>query len=595
MVNSGNPDEGVRRQLLAPALRNSSRSVLLLVAAVVVIAALAADAGRPLAGFAAGVVGVVSSIWRYAIGRRFANTSNLTAAELDQAERQLEANAAMSGLLWAIGTIAIYPALSGTTATTYVSMIFGSITVAAFFMTLVGRSFPILAGIQLSVLIFVSLAFESVRSFPLVALAVIFGVTVFRASQELKAAAIRGIRHSQEADAANVLLQRSKEAAEAANVAKSQFLATMSHEIRTPMNGVLGALDLLRHSGLSPSQRELVKTAASSGSSLMAILNDVLDHSKIEAGKLTLSKAPLSLGALASSVISLFQGNADRKGLDLSLLRDPDLDIWVVADGQRLKQVLLNLVGNAIKFTEKGRVSLSIAQHQIVAEGMTRVRFAVSDTGIGMTDETVAQLFQPFQQADGSRSRRQGGTGLGLAISQRIVQAMGGHIDVTTKPGRGTEFSFELKLDVDDSPVHVAPIDSSMGGLDAYADLSGTVLVVEDNEVNRMIAREVLQSLGLDVVEASDGHEAISTLERRHVDVVLMDCQMPIMDGYAATREIRRREAQAGARRVPILALTADAFDEDAVRARESGMDGHLAKPYRREQLRDLLRKSLEV
>ena len=196
MVNSDNTDEGVRRQLLAPALRNSSRSVLLLVAAVMVIAALAVDAGRPLAGVVAGVVGVLGSIWRYLIGRRFADTAQLTARELDQAESQLEANAAMSGLLWAIGTVAIYPALSGTTATTYVSMIFGSITVAAFFMTLVGRSFLILAGLQLSILIFVSLAFESVRSLPLVALAVIFGITVFRASQELKAAAIRGMKNT---------------------------------------------------------------------------------------------------------------------------------------------------------------------------------------------------------------------------------------------------------------------------------------------------------------------------------------------------------------------------------------------------------------
>ncbi len=594
MTEGASIDDAVRRQLLAPALRNSSRSVLLLVAAVAVIVVFGLGADRPIAGAVAGLVGACGAAWRHLIGRRYSNTGALTGAQIESAERELEANAAMSGLLWIVATLFIYPGLEGATATTYVSMLFGSITVAAFFMTLVGRSFAILAGIQLTALILVSLLVPSVRSLPLAALAIIFGITVFRASRELKTTAVVGIQHSQEADAANELLQRAKEAAESANMAKSQFLATMSHEIRTPMNGVLGALDLLKHSGLNAAQRDLVRTASSSGTSLMAILNDVLDHSKIEAGKLNLSGTPLSLHALAASVISLFRGNAESKGLELSLHKDPDLEDWVIADGQRLKQVLLNLVGNAIKFTEGGEVALFITREG-TSGLIERVRFDVRDTGIGISKEALTRLFQPFQQADGSRSRRQGGTGLGLAISQRIVEAMGGRIEVETAPGSGSRFSFVLSLEVDRSSSRVAPPDSSMGSLDGSDRIvAGTVLVVEDNEVNRMIARQTLQSLGLDVVEASNGQEAIAALARLEVDVVLMDCQMPVMDGYTATREIRRRETEIESRRVPILALTADAFDDDALRARESGMDGHLAKPYTRDQLGDLLRHWLE-
>ncbi|MES3013571.1 MAG: ATP-binding protein, partial [Pseudomonadota bacterium] len=365
--------------------------------------------------------------------------------------------------------------------------------------------------------------------------------------------------------------------------------ATMSHEIRTPMNGVLGALELLRRSPLDTDQRRLVRTASSSGSSLMTILNDVLDHSKIEAGKLNLAQAPFSLHALSVSVISLFRGNAEAKGLKLALDLEPDVEEWVIGDAQRLKQVLLNLVGNAIKFTERGEVVLRVAP-QRAAPGLAGVLFEVRDTGIGIPETALGGLFQPFHQVDGTRSRRRGGTGLGLAISQRIVEAMGGRIEIKSRPGQGSRFRFGLALDADRSDVHAPLNDSALGGLEGDSSLMGSVLVVEDNDVNRMIAREVLQSLGLDVIEASDGREALRQLALHSVDVVLMDCQMPVMDGYAATQEIRKREARMGLPRLPVLALTADAFEEDAVRSREAGMDAHLAKPYTRDQLQELLK-----
>jgi CheY-like chemotaxis protein len=304
---------------------------------------------------------------------------------------------------------------------------------------------------------------------------------------------------------------------------------------------VLGALDLLRQTPLDLRQRRLVKTAAASGESLMDILNDVLDHSKIEAGKLVLAETPMSLHALGGLGHGAVPRHAESRGLTITLQMGEGVPDGVVGDAPRLKQVLLNLIGNGVKFTEKGGVTLRLSS-QPAGEKAARVRFEVQDTGIGIPAQAQQQVFQPFHQVDSTRSRLRGGTGLGLAISQRIVETMGGRIEVV-QPARcrvgvrlhaaASRWRRNMPL-----PVH----DSDFGSLDAGATCAGVVLLVEDNIVNRMIGAEMLKSFGIDVLEAEDGAQALTVLEQQHVDLVLMDIQMPVLDGYAATRQLRERE-----------------------------------------------------
>jgi signal transduction histidine kinase/CheY-like chemotaxis protein len=375
-------------------------------------------------------------------------------------------------------------------------------------------------------------------------------------------------------------LAQARDAALAASRAKEQFLANMSHELRTPLSGLLGGLELMRDLGPGEQQRHMLDVASRSGEALLAVINDVLDHSKIEAGKLMLASQPFRVDELLAEVVALFAASAARKGLVLVGDCDPRAAAcWVEGDPMRLRQVLLNLVGNALKFTDRGHVSVRL---RITDDTSAQVglRFEVEDSGIGIDPAAQRQLFEAFVQADSSDRRLRGGTGLGLAISRRLVHLMGGEIEVQSEPGRGSTFGFALSLP------RSWPQSAGFEALpDQLPALAGSVLLVEDNPVVCLVASTMLRQCGLQVAECHDGAEAVAALRQAPVDLVLMDCQMPVLDGFAATAQIRAHEAAQGWRRTPIVALTANALEGDAERCRTAGMDGYVCKPFGQEDL----------
>ncbi len=531
---------------------------------------------------------------RYALARRFLAIQP-PAAEAFLWQRRGTIGATLSGLLWAVGISSMMLIEPG--ATRY----FVALVAAGMFAGAVPLLAPVPAAFRgyglpmaLAVALTALLDSHGVRDWMLALMALLFTISMLQACYYYHQTLDRSFVQAAEMQAMAERLEKALRGTEAANLAKSQFLATMSHEIRTPMNGILGMAQLLMLPGLVEAERlKYVQVIMNSGQTLLTLLNDILDLSKIEAGRVELEDLPFQPEHLLQEQLVLFGEEAAAKGVELSAHWQDNTKLRYRGDPGRIGQMLSNLIGNAIKYTEQG--SVRVEGRVLASEGdSARLEFSVTDTGIGIPADKLSLLFQPFSQVDASTTRRYGGTGLGLSIVSNMAELMGGEASVESRQGEGSRFRFTITVLVDHLPVEVPPSLEAAKSVDDTAGKKGQlrILVVDDEPLNMMVVSAMLKKMGHVVETAANGEEAVhSVCAGSAPDLVLMDCHMPVLDGYEATMRIRDHERLHGSTPVPIVALTADAFAENRERCLAVGMNDFLKKPVNVGELSGILKR----